>query len=127
MDEMGRLARLYKEYKGTGVQFLGICADVYGLNGQTCSDAKDYIASTGAGYPPDSGHRGIAALCFVYAQHTYFRQLGQDDSKVRGHSERSRMDKRDRDHNGGIFIEKLQKGDLPALFAWDIIIAKRSF
>ena len=48
---MGRLARLYKEYKGTGVQFLGICADVYGLNGQTCSDAKDYIASTGAGYP----------------------------------------------------------------------------
>lgn len=24
---------------------------IYGLNGQTCSDAKDYIASTGAGYP----------------------------------------------------------------------------
>ena len=45
------VANLYKEYRNTGVQFLGICADVYGLNGQTCSDAKDYIASTGAGYP----------------------------------------------------------------------------
>lgn len=51
MDEMGRLANLYKEYRNTGVQFLGICADVYGLNGQTCSDAKDYIASTAPATP----------------------------------------------------------------------------
>ena len=108
MDEMGRLARLYKVYKGTGVQFLGICADVYGLNGQTCSDAKDYIASTGAGYP----------------QISYFRQLGQDDSKVRGHSERSRMDKRDRDHNGGIFIEKLQKGRSTRPFLLGILLSR---
>ena len=32
MDEMGRLANLYKEYRNTGVQFLGICADVYELH-----------------------------------------------------------------------------------------------
>ena len=51
MDEMGRLANLYKDYKNTGVQFLGICADVYSLNGQTYDDAKSYISSTGASYP----------------------------------------------------------------------------
>lgn len=48
---MGRLAKLYKEYRNTGVQFLGVCADVYGLEGRACEDARDYISSTGAGYP----------------------------------------------------------------------------
>ena len=126
MDEMGRLARLYKEYKGTGVQFLGICADVYGLNGQTCSDAKDYIASTGAGYPQIVATEALLRYSFVYAQHTYFRQLGQDDSKVRGHAERSRMDKRDRDAYGKIFI-KIKGPEQPFFFVWILKITKRSF
>lgn len=48
---MGRLAKLQKEYSGTGVQFLGVVADVHAWGGQIGDDAAHYISSAGAKYP----------------------------------------------------------------------------
>lgn len=48
---MGRLAKLQKEYSGTGVQFLGVVTDVYAWGGQTGDDAAHYISSASAEYP----------------------------------------------------------------------------
>ena len=74
----------------------------------------------------------MAAVAFVpttseaaLSTPTNLRQTrATDDSKVRGHSERSRMDKRDRDHNGGIFIEKLQKGRSTRPFLLGILLSR---
>lgn len=47
---MGRLAELHDEYQGTGVQFLGMCTDVYAPGGQTAQDANALLNSTGVDY-----------------------------------------------------------------------------
>ena len=48
---MGRLAELHKEYAGTGVQFLGVVADVLSWKNQLGEDAANIISKAGAGYP----------------------------------------------------------------------------
>ena len=69
---MGRLAELHKEYAGTGVQFLGVVADVHSWKNQTGEDASHYISAAGAQYP----HLGstvelISGISYIPSTHIY--------------------------------------------------------
>ena len=69
---MGRLAKLHKEYAGTGVQFLSVVADVHAWGGQRGEDAAHYISTAKAEYP----HVGSTAaltdgLSYIPSTHIY--------------------------------------------------------
>ena len=48
---MEHLAELQKDYKGTGVQFLGVVKDIYSWGGILDQRAAGYISSAGVKYP----------------------------------------------------------------------------
>ena len=69
---MGRLAKLHKEYAGTGVQFLSVVADVHAWGGKTGEEAAHFISATKAEYP----HVGTTAaltdgLSYIPSAHIY--------------------------------------------------------
>lgn len=87
---MGRLAKLHKEYAGTGVQFLGVVADVHAWGGQIGEDATHFISSAGAGYPHVGSTAALTAgLSYIPSTHIY-DSTGTMIAKVTG--EHSRED-----------------------------------
>jgi len=56
---MGRLAEIEKEYRGTGVKFLGVVTDVYGTGGDAAAEAKNYAESQKAEFPQVIQHTSL--------------------------------------------------------------------
>ncbi|MBQ3131934.1 MAG: hypothetical protein IJC24_04410 [Clostridia bacterium] len=69
---MGRLAELHKEYAGTGVQFLGMAADVISWKNDVGQEAADYVDSTGAKYPQIGATvELISGISYIPSTHVY--------------------------------------------------------
>ena len=69
---MGRLAKLHKEYAGTGVQFLSVVADVHAWGGQIGEDAAHFISSAKAEYPHVGSTAALTSgLSYIPSTHIY--------------------------------------------------------
>ncbi len=69
---MGRLAKLHKEYAGSGVQFLGVVSDVHSWAGRIGEDAAHYISSAGAQYPHLGSTPALTyGLSYIPSTHIY--------------------------------------------------------
>lgn len=56
---MGLLAELEKEYRGSGVKFLGVVTDVYALGGDIAAEAENYVERKDVEYPQLTPHTSL--------------------------------------------------------------------
>lgn len=88
---MGRLAKLQKEYYGSGVQFLGLVTDVHAWGGKTGEDALHYMSSVGAEYPQVGSTSALTSgLSYIPSTHIY-DSTGTLVAKVTGEHSREEL------------------------------------